>query len=363
MPSAPVLTLPANGAIEIGLSPTLNWNAATQADSYDLQIATDSGFGQVIYSETVTGTSHEVAIRLESLTEYFWRVQAENGCGTGAYSATYSFTTLDIPNFFTEEFANDDNDLDNFAVALIPDGSGDYYEICGWEITELPTDPAGGTNLSLSDDDSVQITPTKPVWLYGTMYNSIHVGSNGYLTFTAGDTDYSETLDEHFEMARVAGLYDDLNPTNGGTVSWKESPEHVAVTWQDIREYSYPNGIGSNTFQIEMFFATREIHISWLSVSAQDGIVGLSNGDGMPTGWSWSEIETDYSAAGPCESPCPADITGDDVVNIDDIFAVLGLWGDCADPCPPYCVGDITEDCTVNIDDVFAILGQWGDCN
>ncbi len=61
-------------------------------------------------------------------------------------------------------------------------------------------------------------------------------------------------------------------------------------------------------------------------------------------------------------TPCPGDLTGDDQVNIDDIFAVLGLWGDCPDPCPPYCTGDLTEDCTVNIDDIFAILGQWGPC-
>jgi len=63
------------------------------------------------------------------------------------------------------------------------------------------------------------------------------------------------------------------------------------------------------------------------------------------------------------QSDCPADLTSDDQVNIDDIFAVLGLWGECPDPCPPYCEGDITEDCTVNIDDIFAILGQWGPCS
>ncbi len=62
------------------------------------------------------------------------------------------------------------------------------------------------------------------------------------------------------------------------------------------------------------------------------------------------------------ESECPADLTGDDQVNIDDIFTVLGLWGDCDDPCPPYCAGDLTEDCIVNIDDIFAILGEWGPC-
>ncbi len=64
----------------------------------------------------------------------------------------------------------------------------------------------------------------------------------------------------------------------------------------------------------------------------------------------------------PDECECPHDLTGDSTVNIDDIFAVLGLWGPCADPCPPYCEGDITQDCHVNIDDIFAILGAWGDC-
>ncbi len=59
---------------------------------------------------------------------------------------------------------------------------------------------------------------------------------------------------------------------------------------------------------------------------------------------------------------CPADLTGDDQVNIDDIFAMLGTWGACDDPCPPYCSGDLTEDCIINIDDIFAILGQWGPC-
>lgn len=78
----------------------------------------------------------------------------------------------------------------------------------------------------------------------------------------------------------------------------------------------------------------------------------------------WTVYHAQNSRGGryPTCSPCPADLTGDGVVNIDDIFAVLGLWGDCPDPCPPYCTGDLTEDCTVNIDDIFAILGMWGPC-
>lgn len=65
-----------------------------------------------------------------------------------------------------------------------------------------------------------------------------------------------------------------------------------------------------------------------------------------------------------CESPapCPWDLTGDCIVDINDIFVLLGIWGPCPPPCPPYCTGDFNQDCTVDINDIFIILGQWGAC-
>ncbi len=94
------------------------------------------------------------------------------------------------------------------------------------------------------------------------------------------------------------------------------------------------------------------------SVSISDDIVVVgAPGDDDNGAWSGSTYVYELNT-----SPCPADLTGDDQVNIEDIFAVLGLWGACPDPCPPYCSGDLTEDCTVNIDDIFAILGLWGPC-
>lgn len=54
---------------------------------------------------------------------------------------------------------------------------------------------------------------------------------------------------------------------------------------------------------------------------------------------------------------CPADVNGDAVVDIDDLFQVLGQWGPCDD-----CAEDVTDDGTVNIEDVFAVLGAWGPC-
>lgn len=58
-----------------------------------------------------------------------------------------------------------------------------------------------------------------------------------------------------------------------------------------------------------------------------------------------------------CESECHADVNGDEVVNIDDLFAVLGVWGAC-DDCPE----DVDNSGYVDIDDVFLVLGTWGPC-
>ncbi len=38
---------------------------------------------------------------------------------------------------------------------------------------------------------------------------------------------------------------------------------------------------------------------------------------------------SDFDFDVPVVDPCPADLTGDGMVNIDDIFAILGLWGAC----------------------------------
>ncbi len=57
-----------------------------------------------------------------------------------------------------------------------------------------------------------------------------------------------------------------------------------------------------------------------------------------------------------CEDSCPADFNDDGTVNIDDIFIILGAWGQSGVP------EDLNGDGTVNIDDIFEALGLWGPC-
>ncbi len=94
---APALTAPADSAGNVVVLPTFTWAAEAQAVSYTLEIATDAAFTQIVRTVTVTGTSHALSAPLATSTRYWWRVRADNGCGTGAIGTAYSFTTVPAP--------------------------------------------------------------------------------------------------------------------------------------------------------------------------------------------------------------------------------------------------------------------------
>ncbi|UCG31612.1 MAG: hypothetical protein JSU68_08080 [Phycisphaerales bacterium] len=231
---------------------------------------------------------------------YYYSVEAEDEAGNTATDdnsgACYSFTTPQVPDFFTQQFGSG-FDLQNSTLVFTLSGTVDFYNGCIEPITEFPTDPTGGTAITSwtgsSDDGYAEVTLGGPtVSLYGVDYGSLYVGTNGYITFGAGDSDYSETLGEHFDTPRISAVFDDLSPQNGGGVSYKILADRVAVTYDNVPEYS---STGSNSFQIEMFF-DGTIVISYLSCTVADCIVGLSEGTGQPPAF----YEIDLSAMGNC---------------------------------------------------------------
>lgn len=298
VPAPPALTAPPNGAVNVGRQPTLQWQDVPGAFTYTLEIATDSGFLNVVYSVPVADHQHTVVTPLDGDTQYFWHVRAENGCGLSDFSAAYHFRTLLLTNYFTEQFTSSDPfDLEYLTIEFEPNGSGDFYGACRKSAAAFPTDPTGGTTLALPDDGSSLVTPASAVWLYGTARTSFYVNANGSITFGSSDNAWQETFTTHFSKPRVAALFDDLNPTQGGSVSWKQTGDRVAVTWQEVPQISVGD---SNSFQIELFFDGR-IHVTWLRVDSNDSIVGLSNGAGTPTDFA----ETDLSDSLECGSGPP----------------------------------------------------------
>ena len=60
-----------------------------------------------------------------------------------------------------------------------------------------------------------------------------------------------------------------------------------------------------------------------------------------------------------CEVPaCPADVTGDSVVGVADLLAIINHWGNC----PPPCAADVTADGVVGVADLLAVINTWGPC-
>jgi hypothetical protein len=212
----------------------------------------------------------------------------------------------------------------------------------------LPTDPATGTTVSLSDDSYSTQSLSQPILLYGQQYNTIYIGSNGQITMGSGSSDYTESLSEHFSQVSISMLWDDLNPANGGTVRFAELVNRVVVTFDGIPEYS---NSGSNTFQCELYF-DGVVTLSWLGVTTTDAIVGLSGGGGQPTGF----VMSDLSIANSCGDPAiPGDVNGDMVVNVTDLLAVMDAWGPCI-----ACSADLNGDGRVDVIDLLEVVGNWG---
>ncbi len=97
-PGATTLVAPANSALNQAVRPTFEWTAASQGDAYTLEVATDNAFANIVLSASgLTRLVHTFDVDLNTNTQYFWRVRADNACGTGANSATYRFTTVAAP--------------------------------------------------------------------------------------------------------------------------------------------------------------------------------------------------------------------------------------------------------------------------
>jgi len=90
--STQAITAPTDGSIGVALNPTLSWVVQSNAKSYDLQVATDNNFNNIVKSVNTIETSYGLT-GLNEGTTYFWRVRPVNPCANGAYSAPAVFAT------------------------------------------------------------------------------------------------------------------------------------------------------------------------------------------------------------------------------------------------------------------------------
>lgn len=122
---------------------------------------------------------------------------------------------------------------------------------------------------------------------YGVYYDSIYIGTNGYITFTQGDTAARiSPAALATQLPRIAPLWADLELINSGELYYNRLDGRHIITWNGAGQPSYG---GISTFQAVLYDDGR-IAFVYKKVKAQASLVGISAGhsalDSQPVDFS-----------------------------------------------------------------------------
>ncbi|WP_367391389.1 proprotein convertase P-domain-containing protein [Lewinella sp. LCG006] len=95
-PAATTLLSPIDMAVDQFTGLLLTWMGQPLVESYDVEIATDPNFTNIIGSGMNLTETSFLTPNLDILTDYYWRVRSANICGDGAWSAAFQFTTAAV---------------------------------------------------------------------------------------------------------------------------------------------------------------------------------------------------------------------------------------------------------------------------
>ena len=307
---------PLHGSTDLAGKPMFTWLPVPGATSYELEIARDQNFADLVETTSVEGNSSRSRSYLMPVSDYFWRIRSRNPCAMGDWSVARSFSTGDYPEYHLEMFESQ-SDLSHHSLDLEPVGG--TYDACMVEAQRIPVDPEGGTPLFLSNSGSQEVPLPFPFTLYGQTYNSVFVGANGYLTFGSGDRSILPLLQNHFSVPRIAAFFYDFHPSLTDTVTYKNLPGKFVVTYLNM---PYLDGIVRSTVQVELFERGR-IRLTFLALGTGKSIIGLS--DGLVAG-DYSAFTTDLSLTGSCD-PCNGlDQNGNSYLDEGDLPGNWARW-------------------------------------
>lgn len=225
----PSITSPSNGATSVGETPTITssefatFGTSDTHESSDWQIATDSGFTNIIF-ESLDDTSNLDSITVPSDTlledtQHYVRVKHTGSTfGDSGYSDTVSFSTstsfvsIDTPSITSPSDGATDTatDLTITSSAFNVSGGSDTHESSDWQIA---------TDASFTSIAVESLNDTSNLESFTVPSGDLNTGTTYYVrvrhTATSlGDSDYSAGVE--FETGIIA---EDVY-TTPGTYTW-----------------------------------------------------------------------------------------------------------------------------------------------
>jgi len=91
----PSLTLPADGAVGVSVTPAFSWQTTEGATGYKIQVSENTGFTSTVINQSVTANNFTPSAGVLSGSKtYYWRVAGVYAGGTSLWSANRTFTTI-----------------------------------------------------------------------------------------------------------------------------------------------------------------------------------------------------------------------------------------------------------------------------
>lgn len=289
--------------------------------------------------------------------------------GNDMYQAVFpSFECGAIVNWYISVDSSDGNSMNSPPSAPDSTWSGialsgyevsyedDFEDELGWTVSGDATDgqwdrgvPVGGGDRcdpSTDGDGSGSCYLTD-----NTDDNSDVDGGSTILTSPAMDTSNSTTLSYmrwYSNGANCSGANSqadimevDFSVDDGQTWS---NLEIVGPSGSDVSGGWFTKEFELTT--IDGFIPTNQFRLRFTVSDLDGGSVVEAGIDGM------------LLSGGICDTTsCNSDVTGDGLVNVSDVLALIGVWGPCSG-----CGEDIDGSGIVDVVDLLEVIGSWGPC-
>ncbi len=266
-----------------------------------------TGVGTVVFPVGTLNAALQITPVDDAIVEGAETVVATVTAGTGYQVGADSIATLvivdnDSTDLYTEAFVSGSSpnpfDLNGRKLTFTPTSATAYRGICD-AAAAFPTDPTGGTVLATNnaavvgvtsgtlDDGYWQLTglAAQPT-IFGTVYPTIYVNTNGNVSFGSGDAGTDSYTFQHFVSGRkrVSLFGQDLDATKGGTISYNvvttAGQQRVVVTFANVPRRTNLSQLLNA--QVELW-VNGTITLTWIGTNLTDGIIGLAAGQASPS--------------------------------------------------------------------------------